>query len=160
MEKEVEYLSDFVRKGRKSARELTRARVLLLVNQGRTEMEIKDTFGISRATISNIKKRYREEGLQSALTEKTRPGQPKKYTERHEAEIIAQACTKSSSASLVHGRSARSETLFVGSTPGTSIKVKSSCRYLKARFASLFTLWCCHFPSSVTNCSRRSTKSA
>ena len=93
--KEVEYLSDFVRKGRKSARELTHARVLLLVNQGRTEIEIKDTMGISRTTVSNIKKRYREESLQSALTEKTRPGQPKKYTERHEAEIIAQACTKS-----------------------------------------------------------------
>jgi len=93
--KEVKYLSDFVRKGRKSARELTRAHVLLLVNKGRTEMEIKDTLEISRATVSNIKKRYREEGLQSALTEKSRPGQPKKYTERHEAEIIAQACTKS-----------------------------------------------------------------
>ena len=51
--------------------------------------------GISRATVSNIKKRYREEGLQSALTDKPRPGQPKKYTERHEAEIIARACTKS-----------------------------------------------------------------
>ncbi len=94
-EKEVEYLSAFVKKGRKSARELTRAHVLLLVNMGRTEMEIKDTMRISRATVSNIKKRYREEGLQSALTEKPRPGQPKKYTERHEAEIIAQACTKS-----------------------------------------------------------------
>jgi len=58
-------------------------------------MEIKDTLEISRATVSNIKKRYREEGLQSALTEKPRSGQPKKYTERHEAEIIAQACTKS-----------------------------------------------------------------
>ena len=94
-EKEVEYLSAFVKKGRKSARELTRAHVLLLVNMGRTEMEIKDTMRISRATVSNIKKRYREEGLQSALTEKPRPGQPKRYTERHEAEIIAQACTKS-----------------------------------------------------------------
>jgi transposase len=94
-EKEVEYLSAFVKKGRKSARELTRAHVLLLVNMGRTEMEIKDTMGISRATVSNIKKRYREEGLQSALTEKPRPGQPKKYTERYKAEIIAQACTKS-----------------------------------------------------------------
>jgi putative transposase len=94
-EKEVEYLSAFVKKGRKSARELTRAHVLLLVSGGRTETEIKDTFGISRATVSNIKKRYREEGLQSALTDKPRPGQPKKYTERHSAEIIAQACTKS-----------------------------------------------------------------
>jgi putative transposase len=94
-EKEVEYLSAFVKKGRKSARELTRAHVLLLVSGGRTEMEITDTLGISRATVSNIKRRYREEGLQSALREKTRPGQPKKYTERHEAEIIAQACTRS-----------------------------------------------------------------
>jgi transposase len=94
-EKEAEYLSAFVKKGRKSARELTRAHVLLLVNIGRTEMEIKDTMRIRRATVSNIKKRYREEGLQSALKEKPRSGQPKKYTERHEAEIIAQACTKS-----------------------------------------------------------------
>lgn len=94
-EKEVEYLSAFVKKGRKSARELTRAHILLLVNGGRTETEIKDTLGISRATVSNIKKRYREEGLESALKEKPRSGQPKKYTERHEAEIIAQACTKS-----------------------------------------------------------------
>ncbi|NOR77124.1 MAG: IS630 family transposase, partial [Methanophagales archaeon] len=44
--KEVEYLSTFVKKGRKSARELTRAHVLLLVNMGRTEMEIKDTMRI------------------------------------------------------------------------------------------------------------------
>ena len=92
---EVEYLEAFVRKGRKSARELTRARILLLINEGRTEMEIKDILGISRATVSNIKKRYREEGLHSALTEKERPGQPKKYTKKHEAEIIALACTTS-----------------------------------------------------------------
>jgi len=93
-EKEVEYLNAFVRKGRRSARELTRAYVLLLLNDGRTEIEVKDTLRISRATVSNIKRRYREGGLQSALTEKPRPGQPKKYTERHEAEIIAQACAK------------------------------------------------------------------
>ena len=40
-----------------------------------------------------IKKRYVEEGLQSALSDKPRPGQPIKYTEKHAAEIIAQACT-------------------------------------------------------------------
>jgi putative transposase len=94
-EKEVEYLTAFVKRGRKSARELTRAHVLLLARRGRTETEIKDMLGISRATVSNIKKRYREEGLESALKDKPRSGQPKKYTERHEAEIIAQACTKS-----------------------------------------------------------------
>jgi len=92
-DKEVEFLRAFVKRGRKSARELTRARILLLVNEGRTETEIKDVLGICRATVSNVKKRYREEGLDSALKEKPRPGQPKKYTDKEEAEIIATACT-------------------------------------------------------------------
>ncbi|AKB17811.1 hypothetical protein MSWHS_0948 [Methanosarcina sp. WWM596] len=34
-----------------------------------------------------------DEGLQSALEDQTRTGQPIKYTEKHTAEIIAQACT-------------------------------------------------------------------
>ena len=92
-DEEVEYLKGFVKKGRKSARELTRARILFLVNEGKTETGIKDILGICRATVSNVKKRYREEGFQSALTEKPRPGQPKKYTVKQEAEIIAIACT-------------------------------------------------------------------
>jgi len=91
--KEVEYLTKFVNRGKRSARELTRARILLLINDGKTEMEIKETLRIVRATVSNTKKRYREEGLQSALTEKTRPGQPRKYTYTQEVEIIAIACT-------------------------------------------------------------------
>ncbi len=91
--KDVEYLADFVKRGRKSARELTRARILLLIHDKKTEMEIKETLRISRATVSNTKKRYREEGLQSALTEKPRSGQPRKYTDVQEAEIIAMACT-------------------------------------------------------------------
>jgi uncharacterized protein YerC len=51
---EIVYLNTFVRKGEKNARELTRAHVLLLLNRGKTEMEIKDLMGISRATVSNI----------------------------------------------------------------------------------------------------------
>lgn len=94
-EKEVKYLTDFVKKGRKSARELTRARILLLIHDGKTEMVIKETLYISRATVSNTKKRYREEGLLSALSEKPRSGQPRKYTDKQEAEIIAMACTDS-----------------------------------------------------------------
>ena len=93
-EEEVEYLNSFVRRGRRSARELGRAHVLLLLDDGRTEMDVKDTLRISRATVSNIKRRYRQEGLRSALVDKPRSGQPRKYTERHEAEIIAQACAR------------------------------------------------------------------
>ncbi len=94
IEKEVEHLKEFTKKGKKSARSLTRAHILLLADKGEKEMEIAEILNISRATVSNVKKRYREEGLKSALVEKPRPGQPKKYTERQKAEIIAQACTK------------------------------------------------------------------
>ena len=93
-EGEVRYLKEFARKGQRRARALVRAHVLLLTHKGEKEMEITEILNISRATVSNIKKRYREEGLQSALEEKPRSGQPKKYTERHKAEIIAQVCTK------------------------------------------------------------------
>ena len=94
-EHEVKFLRDFVKKGRKSARELTRARILLLSNQRRNDTEIAETLDVGRNTVWRIKKKYLKEGLQSALAEKPRSGQPKKYTEKHEAEIIAQACTES-----------------------------------------------------------------
>jgi len=93
-EKDEEYLKAFVKKGQRSARQLTRAYVLLLLNDGKTEVEVKGTLWVSRATVSNIKRRYRKGGLQGALTEKSRPGQPRKYSERQQAEIIAQACSK------------------------------------------------------------------
>jgi transposase len=50
-------------------------------------------LNVGRNTVGRIKKRYLDEGLQSALEDKTRTGQPIKYTEKHAAEIIAQACT-------------------------------------------------------------------
>ena len=94
-EEEVKFLKDFVKNGRKSAREITRARILLLANQQRDDTDISETLDVGRNTVWRIKKKYRKEGLKSALAEKPRSGQPKKYTEKHEAEIIAQACTES-----------------------------------------------------------------
>ena len=60
---EVNFLLNFVRKGHKSARELTRARILLLSNQQKGVTEIVETLGVSRNTTLNIRKRYVEEGL-------------------------------------------------------------------------------------------------
>ena len=93
-EGEVRYIKEFTKKGQKSARALIRAHVLLLTHKGEKEMKITEILNISRATVSNVKKRYHKEGLQNALEEKPRSGQPKKYTERHKAEIIAQAYAK------------------------------------------------------------------
>jgi transposase len=94
-DQEVNFLMDFVRTGHKSAREITRARVLLLSNQQKMGTKIAKILGISRNTVLLIKKRYVEEGLPSALFDKPRPGKPIKYTEKHVAEVIALACSSS-----------------------------------------------------------------
>lgn len=91
---EAKFLTNFIRKGKKDARSLTRARILLLANQGKGDTEIAKTLGIGRSTSLRIRKRYLREGLQSALVDKPRSGQPEKYSRKHIAEIIAQACTK------------------------------------------------------------------
>ena len=92
---EVNFLLNFVRKGYKSARELTRARILLLSNQQKGVTEIAETLGVSRNTTLNIRRRYVEEGIPYALSDKPRSGQPIKYTEKHVAEVIALACSNS-----------------------------------------------------------------
>ena len=91
---EVKFLTNFTRKGQKNARSLTRARILLLANQRKGDTEIAKTLGVGRSTALRRRKRYLEEGLRSALVDKPRSGQPRKYNERHAAEIIALACTK------------------------------------------------------------------
>ena len=91
---ELKFLTKFIRKGQKNARSLTRARILLLANQGKGDTEIAEILGVGRFTALRIRKRYLKEGLQSALVDKPRTGQPEKYSEKHKAEIIAQACTQ------------------------------------------------------------------
>lgn len=78
--------------GAKKARAIARANVLLLADEGRSNDEICNATRVHRQSIWRIKKRYLKEGLDSVLKEKPRPGQPKKYTDRDEAEIIATAC--------------------------------------------------------------------
>jgi transposase len=67
-----------------------------MANQQKGDTEIAEILGVGRNTVWRTLKRYREEGIQGVMKEKPRSGQPKKYSKRHEAKIIAQACTKPS----------------------------------------------------------------
>ncbi len=92
-EDERDFLEEFVRKGTKKARTIARANILLLADEGFSTKSISEVTRVHRQSVWRTKKRYLEEGLESALEDKPRPGQPRKYTERHEAEIIAMACS-------------------------------------------------------------------
>jgi putative transposase len=92
--KEVTFLKQFTRKGKKSARALKRANILLLLNKGENGDSISPKLNVNRDTVYNVKGRYLNEGLDVALSEKQRSGQPVKYDKKKKAEIIAYACTE------------------------------------------------------------------
>ena len=91
---ERETLSELTRKGSEKARKLRRCQILLLSDEGKVDTEIAKVLKISVGTIANIRRRYGNEGLESALNEKRRPGAPRRFQERHRAKITALACSK------------------------------------------------------------------
>ncbi|RZK15747.1 MAG: helix-turn-helix domain-containing protein [Hymenobacter sp.] len=91
---EQQQLRQLVRKGTASARQLTRARILQFTHQGHGAPAIRHLLGVSEATVYNVRRRYRDQGLAAALGEKPRPGQPRKVTPAVEATITSLACTE------------------------------------------------------------------
>ena len=69
-EEEREKLIGYLRRGKSSARSLTRARILLLSNEGRDDEEMAGALKVSKSTSNRIRKRYCEGGLEFALHEK------------------------------------------------------------------------------------------
>src|SRR5438270_194856 len=93
------YLESLVRSGSARARSINRARILLLSDRSqspyRTAKQVAESLLCSRRTVDAIRKRYLNEGLESALTEKPRPGASvrPKITGEVEAKLIALACS-------------------------------------------------------------------
>ena len=97
---ERNYLRQLVSAGSNKARKLTRARILLLADEGpygpsEIDEKIAKSLNVSTTTIANIRERYAEEGLQSAINEKPRSGRPPKFAERDEVSLNAMAYSSS-----------------------------------------------------------------
>jgi transposase len=86
------FLEGFRGKGRHSAHEITRAHILLAVEAGVPTVQIQKVLGVSRMVIWRTRSTYREKGLDYALYDAARPGQPVKYGTNPEAEVVALAC--------------------------------------------------------------------
>jgi transposase len=86
-------LEAFTRKGVASARELRRARILLLAADGRRDVEVAAAVGCCTTTVETIRKRCVEEGAEAALHERSRPGGAPLLDSAAEATLIALACT-------------------------------------------------------------------
>ena len=92
-EKERLFLNSLIHKGIGKARTITRARILLMADEGKRDKDIYQTLHTSYSTPHDIRKNYREGGLKRALYDAPRPGQQRKLTGAQEAQVIAIACT-------------------------------------------------------------------
>ena len=93
---ERQALEAFVSQGKRSAREINRARILLLAHEGQTDAHIAQLLRVSRGTAHNVRKRYRQqahEHIFELLKDAPRSGAPIKIDSRVEAKATMIACS-------------------------------------------------------------------
>lgn len=85
------YLKRFTKTGKRNSKEIKHGYILLAIDKGKAQVEIMDYYDVGRSTIWRIKNKYSKNGLESALWNAPRSGQPLKYKEQEEARIAALA---------------------------------------------------------------------
>jgi Homeodomain-like domain len=90
---EREAVQEFRSKGERMARELNRAHILSALDRKVPERQIMEVLGVGRTAVWRTRAAYLERGLEYALRDAQRPGQPKRYRAPEEAEVSALACS-------------------------------------------------------------------
>jgi transposase len=83
----------FIRRGKANARNVTRAHLLLRSAEGWRIERLAETFGVSEATVSNVRKRYREGGIERVLKDKVQQKRRRALSGAEEALVVAIACS-------------------------------------------------------------------
>lgn len=91
-------LEKLINSGHTPARSQSRARILLLLDrrqgQRRRAKEVAEAVMCSQSRVVDVRQRFVEEGLESALYDKPRPGQRPKITGDIEAQLMMLACSQ------------------------------------------------------------------
>ena len=85
-------LAGMLTKGRESARVLRRASILRQLDSGQKAVQVAANVGVAAKTVRAVARRYEEEGLESALYEKARPGKQRALDVGQSQRIIAMVC--------------------------------------------------------------------
>ena len=86
-------LKTLFRSGKGANRQQTRARILDLLDRKVPPPKIAETLSCAVGTVYNVKRRYLQEGLDAALTDKPRSGKPPSIDGPQRAKITALACS-------------------------------------------------------------------
>jgi transposase len=90
--KDRRQLGAMLTKGRESARVLRRASILRQLDRGQKAAQVAANVGVAAKTVRAVGRRYEEEGLESALYEKPRPGKRRALDVGQSQRIIAMVC--------------------------------------------------------------------
>jgi transposase len=93
---ERQQLEAFVKRGHKPARQLNRARLLLLADAQTRDEDIAAILGVSLPTIYKMRKKYCQntsETILALLQDQPRSGQPRKVDTRVESHVSMIACS-------------------------------------------------------------------
>src|SRR6202161_4031308 len=85
-------LTAMLSKGKRAARKLKRAQILLAADAGRSDEEIARAMAVGGSTVYRTKRRFVEGNLERALSEEPRPGAERKLSGKQEALLVATAC--------------------------------------------------------------------
>jgi transposase len=91
---EREHLHAISSAGVSQVRPLQRAQVLLALDKGIPDRQIAVVLNVERTRIWRLRKRYLEGGIEATLHDQARPGRPRQYDDKAEAEIVALACSQ------------------------------------------------------------------
>jgi putative transposase len=85
-------VTEMLSKGQESARVLRRASILRQLDGGQRVAQVAVSAGVAAKTVRAIARRYEEQGLESALYEKPRPGQARVLNAGQKQRIVAMVC--------------------------------------------------------------------
>jgi len=95
-DQDEKFLKKYVSQGHKNAREINRARILLMAHEGRKVKDIEQALDVSQATIWNVRKNYTKgehDHILDFIKDKPRSGRPLTFDSRVEAKVSLIACS-------------------------------------------------------------------
>jgi len=92
-EEERGQVEGFIRRGKANARNIRRAHILVKSGEGWSIERIAETYGVSEATVSNVRARYRAGGVEGVLKDKVQQKRRHALAGADEAVLVAIACS-------------------------------------------------------------------
>lgn len=86
-------LETFVHRGKANARTITRARILLKSAEGWSTAELAAAFDVCEATVTNVRRRFADGGLEAVLHDKVQQHRRSALSGLQTAHLIAVACS-------------------------------------------------------------------